>query len=235
MSELHSKMVELDRRQSRTRLLTYCPYAKQRLFHEAGGAHAPRDGCPPSCSGAPHRERMLMGGNQVGKTLCGGAEAAFHLTGRYPKDWPGKRFERPTRGWAGCDTFPNVRDGAQRILVGEPKIESDWGTGLIPGDDIISWARASGSVPDLLDHIIVRHVSGGISTLAFKSYDQGRKRWQGETLDFVWFDEEPPEEIYYEGLTRTNATGGIVWLTFTPLNGMSALVAQFIENVGGMK
>jgi hypothetical protein len=33
----------------------------------------------------------------------------------------------------------------------------------------------------------------------------------------VWFDEEPPMDIYMEGLTRTNATGGMVYLTFTPL------------------
>ena len=50
--------------------------------------------------------------------------------------------------------------------------------------------------------MIVKHSSGGNSTLGFKSYDQGRTKWQGETLDFVWFDEEPPQ------LTRTNATGG---------------------------
>lgn len=175
-----------------------------------------------------------MGANQSGKTYSGAAEAAFHLTGKYPDDWTGKRFDRPTRGWIGCDTFDNVRDGAQRILVGEPKVESEWGTGLIPGDDLIDWARASG-VPDLLDHVLVRHKSGGISTVAFKAYSQGRKKWQGETLDWVWFDEEPPEEIYTEGLTRTNATGGIAWLTFTPLEGMSLVVAKFIEDVGGLK
>ena len=225
----------MERKRSRIRLLEYRPYIRQREFHDAGGVHTPRPGCPAGCVGQPHRERMLMGGNQVGKTICGGAEAAMHLTGRYPEGWRGKRFDRPTRGWAGCDTFVNVRDGAQRILIGEPKIETAWGTGLIPGDDLAMWARAGGGVPALLDHVVVRHVSGGMSTLAFKSYDQGRRKWQGETLDFVWFDEEPPEEIYYEGLTRTNATGGIVWLTFTPLNGMSDLVAKYIEDCGGLK
>lgn len=176
-----------------------------------------------------------MGANQSGKTWCGGAEAAYHLTGLYPDDWTGKRFTKPTRGWIGCDTFPNVRDGAQRVLVGEPKLENEWGTGLIPGHLIERTARAGGSAPDLLDHIAVRHQSGGISTAAFKSYDQGRRRWQGETLDWVWFDEEPPEEIYTEGLTRTNATGGVVWLTFTPLEGMSRVVNKFIEDVGGLR
>jgi phage terminase large subunit-like protein len=191
--------------------------------------------CPDGCDGSPHRERLLMGANQSGKTYSGGAEAAFHLTGRYPDDWPGRRFTKPTRGWVGSDGFEAVRNGAQRILVGEPKVESEWGTGLIPGDDLLDWARAGGGVPYLLDSIVVRHVSGGVSTLAFKSYDQGREKWQTETLDFVWFDEEPEQEIYTEGLTRTNATGGIAWMTFTPLKGMSIVVHDFIESVGGLR
>jgi len=80
--------------------------------------------------------------------------------------------------------------------------------------------------------VTVRHVSGGVSTLGFKSYDQGRTKWQGETLDWVWFDEEPDLDIYLEGLTRTNAVGGIVWLTFTPLLGMSEVVHLFDQECG---
>lgn len=85
-------------------------------------------------------------------------------------------------------------------------------------------------VADALDSIVVKHVSGGESTIGFKSYDQGRAKWQGETLDIVWFDEEPPQDIYTEGLTRTNATGGLVYLTFTPLLGMSEVVRSFLQD-----
>jgi phage terminase large subunit-like protein len=53
-----------------------------------------------------------------------------------------------------------------------------------------------------------------------------------ETLDFVWFDEEPPQDVYIEGLTRTNATGGMVYLTFTPLKGISDVVHSFIQECG---
>jgi hypothetical protein len=45
----------------------------------------------------------------------------------------------------------------------------------------------------------------------------------------VWFDEEPDEDIYTEGLTRTNATKGIVYMTFTPLKGMSNVVRRFLQ------
>ena len=44
----------------------------------------------------------------------------------------------------------------------------------------------------------------------------------------MWFDEEPPLDVYVEGLTRTNATGGITIVTFTPLLGMSEVVMLFL-------
>jgi len=211
-----SLAAELERRLNRTKLFRYKPYPKQQEFHAAG---------------ATHRERLLMAANQVGKSFCGAAEAAFHLTGRYPNWWQGRRWDRPVRAWAGSQTAEVTRDALQKLLVGPPKLEGEWGTGLIPGDDLVDWARRQG-VPDALDGVTVRHVSGGVSTLGFKSYDQGRTKWQGETLDWVWFDEEPDLDIYLEGLTRTNAVGGMVWLTFTPLLGMSEVVHLFDQECG---
>jgi phage terminase large subunit-like protein len=167
-------------------------------------------------------------GNQLGKTFCGAAEAAIHLTGQYPEWWEGRRWDRPVRAWGGSKTGEVTRDGVQRYLIGEPKDEGQWGTGMIPGDCLLDWGRRQG-VADALDNAIVKHASGGTSTLGFKSYDQGRQKWQSETLDFVWFDEEPPMDIYMEGLTRTNATGGMTFITFTPLLGMSDVVSMFLK------
>ena len=199
-------------RKLENRLTDYWPYSKQIAFHEEG---------------ATHRERLLMAGNQLGKTYCGGAETAYHLTGLYPDWWSGRRWDRPVRGWAGSKTGEVTRDGVQRYLVGEPKDESQWGTGMIPKAKLVDYGRRQG-IADALDNVTVQHVSGGISTLGFKSYDQGRQKWQGETLDFCWFDEEPPMDIYMEGLTRTNATGGMTMITFTPLMGMSSVVSMFL-------
>ncbi|BAB49064.1 terminase large subunit domain-containing protein [Mesorhizobium japonicum] len=72
-------------------------------------------------------------------------------------------------------------------------------------------------------------VQTGESVLSFKSFEKGREKWQGETLHGVWFDEEPPLDIYSEGLTRTNATSGITIVTFTPLLGMSDVVLLFLS------
>lgn len=168
-----------------------------------------------------------MAGNQLGKTLAGAAEAAMHLTGSYPDDWQGKRFDRSVVMLAGSESYELTRDGVQRLLIGPPMNEEDWGTGYIPKAAIIATTRRSG-VSGALDSVTVRHVSGGASTLLFKAYEQGRGKWQANTVDYVWFDEEPPEDVYFEGITRTNATGGLIAVTFTPLKGMSTVVARYI-------
>lgn len=208
---------ELERRLTNNRLALYRPYAKQWAFHEAGTLHG---------------ERCFMAGNQVGKTTAGAAEWAIHLTGRYPPDWPGRIFRKPVRFWAAGVTSQSTRDNPQRILVGPPADESAWGTGYLPRAALLDWTRARGIV-NALDTVKVRHESGGISTLSFKSYEMGRAKWQGETLDGVWFDEEPPLDIYTEGLTRTQARGLFSILTFTPLLGASDVVRLFLGEGAG--
>ena len=82
---------------------------------------------------------------------------------------------------------------------------------------------------DAFDTIQVKHRSGGLSILRFKSYEQGRQKFQGETLQFVWMDEEPDMDIYSECLTRTTATDGFVFVTFTPLKGRSDVVIRYLD------
>ena len=115
-----------------------------------------------------------------------------------------------------CD-IQLTRDGVQRLLVGPPDQEENWGTGFIPQAAIANRTRRMG-VPNALDSVTVKHVSGGLSTLLLKSYDQGRTKWQANTVDGVWYDEEPPEDVYFEGITRTNATMGMVLVTPTKVS-----------------
>lgn len=175
----------------------------------------------------PFHHNYVADGVVHHNTLAGAAEAAMHLTGRYPDWWDGKRFDKPIVALAGSESYELTRDGVQRLLVGPPMNEEDWGTGYIPKADILNTTRRSG-VSGALDTVTVRHASGGASTLLFKAYEQGRGKWQANTVDYVWFDEEPPEDVYFEGITRTNATKGLVAVTFTPLKGMSTVVARYI-------
>ena len=203
------RKAQILREMSRRKLENYQPYLKQMEFHKTGSTN---------------RERCFMAGNQLGKTLSGGMEMAMHLTGNYPDWWQGRRFEHPIRAWAAGNSSETTRDNPQRVLLGDaPEI---WGTGSLPASSIVEVKRAKG-VSDAADIISVRHSTGGISTLKFKTYDQGREKWQGVPVHVVWFDEEPPADVYSEGVPRTNATQGIAYITATPLMGMTHVVRLF--------
>jgi phage terminase large subunit-like protein len=205
-------LAEKNRRAARRRLATYNPYPKQLEFHAAG---------------ATARERLLLASNRFGKSHCGAAEMAIHLTGQYPAWWTGKRFNKPIRAWAAGVTSESTRDVVQDKLIGPPDRKEDWGTGYIPGDALGGTSMARG-VANALDTVSVKHVSGRFSTLQFKSYERGREKWQGTALEVIWMDEECPLEIYTEALTRTNETGGVIYMTFTPLLGYSEVVRRFL-------
>lgn len=174
-----------------------------------------------------------MAANRVGKTEgVGGYETVLHLTGDYPPWWAGRRFDRPVSAWAAGKTNETTRDIVQAKLFGP--VEGSGarkrfaGTGLVPGEAIGGCAWR-GAFPDLADTVAIRHASGGFSTLGLKSYQQGRGAFEGTEQDVVWLDEEPPLEVYVECLVRTMTTGGLVMVTFTPLEGMSEVVMSFLD------
>lgn len=208
-----SLLEQREKIKSQNRLVDYKPYAKQREFHAAG---------------KKYRERLFMAGNRCGKTQAGAYEMAFHLTGLYPDWWEGKRFESEISAWASGVTGESTRDVVQEKLLGNPASPEQRGTGSIPAKLIGNVSPARG-VANGIDSVMVQHVSGKWSTLQFKSYEKGREKWQGTALHVIWLDEECPLEIYTEALTRTNETGGIVYITFTPLLGVTELVHMFQE------
>lgn len=184
-------------------------------------------------AGKEHKERLMLAANRVGKTEgIGGYETSLHLTGEYPKWWNGYRFTHPINAWAAGASNETCRDIVQTKLLGAvgydggKKITS--GAGLIPGDAIgnISWKQG---VNDLVDTVAIKHVSGGWSSLGLKSYQQGRKSFEGTERHLIWMDEEPPLDVYSEALVRTMTTRGLVILTFTPLEGLSEVVLSFLD------
>ncbi len=170
----HRLEAERERRRAENRLAHYRPYDKQLAFHLAGGEY---------------RERLMFACNQGGKSICGAAESAIHLTGLYPNWWTGHRFDRPVNMWAAGETGLATRDNVQTKLIGPPERQDEWGTGYIPKRCLKSWNRTMGTA-NALDSVSVQHVSGKYSSLWFKTYEQGRTQWQGPTLDAVWFDEQ---------------------------------------------
>lgn len=187
------------------------------------------DKCPKHSvffkAGATYNERTFMAGNRCGKSIAGAFEASCHATGVYPIWWNGRVFDHPTNGWAVGSTARATRDTAQKELLGPI---GAWGTGMIPREKI-GKASALAGVPGGVDNILIKHISGGWSSIAFHNYEQPLAAMYGVTLDWAWLDEECPQEHYNEILLRTMTTDGVIFNTFTPLKGLTPMVVRFAE------
>lgn len=178
-------------------------------------------------SGVEFPERCIMAANRIGKSEGIGAyELTLHMTGRYPDWWEGHRFKHPVNCWAAGTTGTTARDIVQFKLIGPPEA---FGTGMIPQEYIIKTTPKAGGVPNAVDTILVRHISGGYSKCKIKSYAEGRKSFEGTEQDIIWLDEECPQNIYTECVTRTMTTNGHILFTFTPLAGVTKTVKQFLK------
>lgn len=220
--EFLALLEEKERRERTRKVLSYFPdtgplrrelYKKHLEFFKAGSIH---------------QERAAIAGNRCGKTIMGVYEATLHLTGLYPEWWEGRRFSHPVDWWAASDTSETTRDILQLEFLG-PLTEV--GTGMIPKDQIIGDPSRRRGVSDAVDTVTVRHASGGQSSLGFKSYDQGREKFQGTAKHGINLDEEPSADIYFECLTRLMTTNGLMVATFTPLQGMSEIVLRFMPEL----
>ena len=171
------------------------------------------------------KERLFMAANRVGKSEAGAYELTCHLTGAYPHWWTGRRFDHPVECWAVGTNSQTTRDIVQAKLLGS--VQSP-GSGMVPAHLIEKTISARG-LAGALEGAQVRHVSGGLSLVGLKSYEQGRQSFEGTAKHVIWCDEEPPQDSYTEMLYRTITTQGIIMVTFTPLRGMSEVVKGFLE------
>lgn len=144
----------------------------------------------------------LFWGNRVGKTEWGASTVARILLGQHPD------FNGPIHGWNFCPSFDEQKDTTQKKLltyIPEHKIK----------DRV--WLRKG-----ILRELTVDAGNGRESKLTFKSYEQGREKAQGAGLHFVWFDEEPPKDIYEECFVRQAAGVTLhIFLTMTAIKGMT--------------
>ena len=210
---------QIHEKKESNRLSYYEPYEYQKNFHDA------RDE-----QGTLARQRLLMAANKTGKTFCGAAEMAYHLTGVYPSWWKGYRFHGPIKAWAAGNTTANTRDIVQAELFGEPGDDEDFGHGAIPKDKIVRWDRQPG-IPNAISTVTIKHKSGRNSKVFMKSYEQGKQAWMGKAIDVIWMDEEPPQDIYSQALRASLKGGGLTFMTFTPESGMTNVVAQFMNDL----
>lgn len=189
-------------------------------------------------AGAQYRERMVLAGNRTGKTLSAGYETALHLTGDYPDDWNGLRFEFPPTVWALGVDATQVKDVLQREIFGDLSDTGFDGTGWISEDEIIGFSR-SAQTTGLARDVGITHKTGGQSLISFRSYSQsnrgaGTTAFAGSSVDFILVDEQPSdEELHGQLVTRTmtgnRGKGGSIVYSMTPELGYTELIRQFIE------
>lgn len=170
-----------------------------------------------------------------GKTMTGLYEVVMHCTGKYPSWWKGKRFNHPVTFWLITESGQLFRDSMQEALLGKP---GDFGTGLIPKELLIKGKNelnitALPGIPGGVGAMGIKHISGGWSRIVVKTYEMRREQFQAAKIDGAMLDEECPEDIFTEVLTRTMGTGkdpGILLLQFTPLKGLTNVVLRFLPN-----
>lgn len=155
------------------------------------------------------RNRWVFGGNRSGKTECGAVEVVYMACGNHPY-----RKNKVTEGWVVSLSRQVQRDVAQRKILE-----------YLPASYIEKIVMVSGGQDSaengVIDFILVRSDAGGISRIGFKSCDQGREKFQGTSLDYVWFDEEPTFDIYLECKMRVLDKCGDIFGTMTPLKGLT--------------
>lgn len=187
------------------KLLHYTPHPKQLDFHQS-----------------PQRNRWVFGGNRTGKTECGAVESVWYARGNHPY----KQITTPTQGWVVSLTNEVQRDVAQKKVLSY--INPKW-----IKDIHVRSGRKDDPANAIIDFIVVESLHGGNSIIGFKACEQGRAKFQGTSQHWVWFDEEPPKEIYDECKMRVVDTRGNIWGTMTPLMGLTWVYdVVYINEIG---
>lgn len=165
------------------------------------------------------RNRWVFGGNRSGKTECGAVETVWLARGNHPF----KPNKNNVECWVVSLSTAVQRDVAQKKILNY--LNKDW---------IVDIVMSSGSMSNpqngVIDFITIKNVFGGISRIGFKSCEMGREKFQGASLDFVWFDEEPPFDIYMECKMRVVDKKGEVFGTMTPLLGLTFVYNKIYLN-----
>jgi phage terminase large subunit-like protein len=165
------------------------------------------------------RNRWVFGGNRTGKTECGAVETIWLSLGIHPF--------RPNKTQTECWVV-SLSTRVQKE-VAQSKILKYLPTSSII-DIVMNEGKKSSPSMGVIECILVKNVSGKSSKIWFKSCEEGREKFQGASLDFVWFDEEPPEDIYRECKMRVLDKCGEIFGTMTPLKGFTFIYDEIYLN-----
>ncbi|MDD3831552.1 MAG: terminase family protein [Clostridia bacterium] len=208
MKSTVERILDIEREQKRRRQQPLTNYNKDKVHPKQMMFHKCQAG-----------NRWVFGGNRSGKTECGAVETVWLSRGIHPY--------RPNRP----DTVCFVVSLSSQVSreVAQQKILYYLDKQYIADIVMVSGRRDSAEY-GIVDYILVKNVYGGLSKIFFKSCEAGREKFQGVSLDFVWFDEEPPLDIYSECKMRLLDRKGFIYGTMTPLKGLTWVYEQIFLN-----
>jgi len=138
--------------------------------------------------------------HNCGKTEIGAQEVARYLLGEHEH----KNIKNPVEIWSICPSFDSQKETTQ------PKLLRYLPEGSIAS---MTWIRKG-----ILSELVLKNGS----KVTFKSYEQGRAKFQGAGKRLIWFDEEPPHDIWEECFVRQEAGQRLdIVLTMTAIKGMT--------------
>ena len=187
-----------------------------------------------------HPQVMTLAANRTGKTMSAGYHTALDLTGDYPPEYRGYRFSHaPNVMVSGVDN-QQLKDVVQKELFGEvvedQKGKKSFTGGWVHRNEIgrIEWSTVATGLARRIE--VFSKFGRAMCTLrAFtqSKTGQGSLSFAGTSIDLVWIDECPPDDLVGQLVTRTMTgnlgQGGRIRYTMTPELGATKLVTDFME------
>jgi phage terminase large subunit-like protein len=162
-----------------------------------------------------NRFKWMLGGNRSGKTIITCIDDLIQALDRdaVPEHLlPYKKWEPPFKWRIVAPDFDAIE-----LVIMEEVLKRWCPPGQLLGG---SWKTAYNK-----ERRVVRFKNG--SLLQFKTYEQAAFNHGGLPLHRVHFDEEPPFDIYKEGIARLVDYGGDILCSMTPVNGISWMYDKF--------
>ena len=115
---------------------------------------------------------------------------------------PYKRVPLIETLWSGFPDFPFYEKVTRKIFLS-----------LVPHRLLVHWSEQHKCAT-------IRRVDGGVCRIWFVSYEQAATSWTGDAVGHIHLDEPVPEEHFNEAAARVATTGGQIYITVTPVNGL---------------
>ena len=161
-----------------------------------------------------HQRRLLIAGNQIGKTRAVAAETWFHAIGKHPFR---EVVQAPVLGWV---MTADLKGGWANFSRKMREIEPP---GMVHPrcfyDDHRGYTRGGSKVVELRNGSMIIAKSGSQEILALA----------GATIDFLAIDELPKQAHFGEARSRIAVNSAPCWMGFTPLGRPTEWLRDWVE------